>query len=181
MSGMVGVALIVLFCAAGDDQKNESPRDVTLMGKVVDLHSVMMGKFESSDKVKCTRDCIRAGVPAALETENGLILIGEGTKGAAKTLAPLAFQDVELKGKLYERYGIRYIDITSAKAARTEREPEPEAERPWSPDPNELGSGACCLPSGTCVETDQGDCQKRNGTFYGDWTCDDVNCEESEP
>ena len=59
---------------------------------------------------------IRLAVPAALETPTGLVVLGQGTAGAGKTLIPLAFQDVEVQGKLYEKGGVRYLDITSAKA-----------------------------------------------------------------
>ncbi|MGB2987489.1 MAG: hypothetical protein WBE26_16620 [Phycisphaerae bacterium] len=128
---VVGVVLVSVICAAGDREKNPPPRDVTLTGKIVDLHSFMTDKFESSDKAECTRDSIRAGVPAALETEEGLVLIGEGPRGAARTIAPLAFQAVELKGKLYEKHGLRYIDVTSANAVKPEA--EPEDEDPWEP------------------------------------------------
>lgn len=53
---------------------------MTLAGTVVDLHSVMMEKYESSNGAECTRDCFRTGVPAALETPMGFVLIGEGTR-----------------------------------------------------------------------------------------------------
>ena len=128
---VVGVVLVSVICAAGDREKNPPPRDVTLTGKIVDLHSFMTDKFESSDKVESTRNNIYEGVPAALETEEGLVLIGQGGKGAARTLAPLAFQAAELKGKLYEKNGLRYIDITSANAVKPEV--ELEEEDPWEP------------------------------------------------
>ena len=129
-----GVAATVLFgsvlMARGDRDKVPPPRDVTLTGKIVDLHSFMTDRFESSDHAKCTQRCIQAGVPAALETEDGLIVIGEGPKGPARTIAPLAFRHAELKGRLYEREGIKYIDVTSAKAAKAP-ESEEDTEEDW--------------------------------------------------
>ena len=92
------------------------PREVTMTGRVVSLHAAMTGQFASRDQAKSTADNIRAGVPAALETPTGLVVLGQGTAGAGKTLIPLAFQDVEVQGKLYEKGGVRYLDITSAKA-----------------------------------------------------------------
>jgi len=127
--GAVGIMLVSVLSIAADQERNPPPRDVTMTGKIVDLHCFMTDKFESSDKVKCTRDCINAGVPAALETEDGLVLIGQGPKGVARTIAPLAFETAELKGKLYEKHGLRYIDITSAKLAKPEV--ELEEEDPW--------------------------------------------------
>lgn len=132
------VVAVVLFAsvlvAGGDRDKNPVPKDVTLTGRIVDLQSFMSGKFESSDRLKCTQRCIQAGVPAALETEDGLIILGEGAKGPARTIAPLAMRHVELKGKLYEHKGVKYIDVTSAKptkqlenAEETDSDTEPDA------------------------------------------------------
>lgn len=179
IASVVGVMFVSVLCIAGDRDKNPAPRDVTLTGRIVDLQSFMNGKFASADKARCTRECIRAGVPAAIETDDGLIVIGEGTKGAARTLAPFAYENAELKGKLYERHGLRYIDITSAKAARAKPAPEPEAdvEEPWTPEPDEATSGACCLPDGTCVDTDEDGCGDREGSYYAGSSCDDIDCE----
>ena len=67
----------------------------------------MTDEFEPSDKAKCTCDCIRAGVPTALEIREGRLVTGEGTKGAARTAMALAFQTAELEGRLYEKHGLR--------------------------------------------------------------------------
>lgn len=118
------IAVAVSALQAGDERANTpAPREVTLIGKVVDLHCCMTGKFPSTDHVKCTRECIRAGVPAALETEDGLIVLGHGPKGAARTVAGLALKTVEARGKLYERHGLRYLDLTTAKALKTAERP----------------------------------------------------------
>lgn len=92
-------------------------QEVTLKGRVVDLHGFMTGQFASADHVKCTADCIRQGVPAGLETAQGLVVLGQGANGPGRTLIPLAFQNAEVTGKLYTKGGVRYIDITSAKIA----------------------------------------------------------------
>jgi hypothetical protein len=121
--------------ARGDREKTKSPRDVTLTGKIIDLQSYMTGKFESSDHTACTQRCIEAGVPAALETEDGLIVIGEGSRGPVRTIAPLAFRNAELKGKLYDHKGIKYLDVTSAKAVE-DPESEEEVEEDWATTPD---------------------------------------------
>ncbi|UCC30062.1 MAG: hypothetical protein JSU86_17925 [Phycisphaerales bacterium] len=128
-----GVVFTSVLMAGGDRDKVPPPRDVTLTGKIVDLHSFMTDKFESSDHVRCTQRCIQAGVPAALATEDELIIIGEGQKGPARTIAPLAFRYAELKGKLYERKGIKYIDVASVKAAK-DPESEEDMEEDWETD-----------------------------------------------
>ena len=110
--------------AGGERKKPAKPEDVTLVGKVVDLQSFMTGKFTNSDPVRATQDSIRQGVPAALETEEGLIVIGMGERGPSRTLIPLAFKKVEMKGKLYEKDGLQYIDMASATSVKEKEEAE---------------------------------------------------------
>jgi hypothetical protein len=100
------------------------PREVTMTGRVVSVHAFMTGQFASPDQAKSTADNIRAGVPAALDTPTGLILLGQGTTGVGRTLIPLAFQEVEVHGKLYEKGGAKYIDIASVEAVGADEEEE---------------------------------------------------------
>ncbi len=179
-TAVAAMVVVSVLHAEPERGKTPPPRDVTLTGKIVDLQSLMTGKFKSSDHKRCTRDCIRAGVPAALQTDDGIVIIGEGDKGPQRTIMPLAFQLVELKGKLYEREGLRYIDITSAKAAKPR--PEPVEEDPWTPDtdePDEEGEssdGACCFSDGDCMETDGADCLDQGGRFHKGFDCESVEC-----
>ena len=108
--------------AGGERHKPAKPQDVTLVGKVVDLQSYMSGKFTGTDPAKSTQDCIRQGVPAALETDDGLVVLGMGERGPSRTLLPLAYKRAEVKGKLYEKDGLQYLDITSAKPVKEEGE-----------------------------------------------------------
>lgn len=102
------------------------PREVTMTGRVVSLHAFMTGQNSSPDQAKSAADNIRAGVPAALDTPTGLILLGQGTTGVGRTLVPLAFHEVEVHGKLYEKGGLKYIDIASVEAVEVEEEEEEE-------------------------------------------------------
>ena len=88
-------------------------KDVTLTGRVVDFHCFMTGQMPSSDAAKCAADCIRAGVPVGLETSQGVIVLGTGIKGPAKTLLPFAHQTVEVCGMLFENGGVKYLDVSS--------------------------------------------------------------------
>ncbi len=87
------------------------PAITTLTGKIVDLQCYMTGKHEGDDPVKCAAACIKNGVPVGLETKDGLVILGHGMTGAAKMLEPLAMQEVEVKGKLYEKGGVKYVDV----------------------------------------------------------------------
>ena len=70
----------------------------------------MRGTIRTRSVDSATRACTRTVTPT------GLVVLGQGTAGAGKTLIPLAFQDVEVQGKLYEKGGVKYLDITSAEA-----------------------------------------------------------------
>ena len=109
-------------------QKQETKgKEVTLVGKIVDLQCYMTGEYPTKDQAECARKCIRAGVPAALETDNGLVIVGMGHRGPGREIEKHAMATVELKGKLYEKHGVKYIDIASVKPAK----PEPEEEEDW--------------------------------------------------
>ncbi|UCF34620.1 MAG: hypothetical protein JSV78_04810 [Phycisphaerales bacterium] len=134
----IGALVLTTALQAGDrTEKDPQPRDVTVIGRVVDLQNFMTGKYASSDHAKCTRDCIRAGVPVALQTEEGLIVIGQGEKGPQRIITPFAYQEVELKGKLFQRHGLRYIDVTSANVVEAAEPEEEEELDPWSPEDEE--------------------------------------------
>lgn len=110
-----------------DAATTPNAKEVTMTGRVVDLQCFMTGQAPSADVKKCAADCIRAGVPAGLETTDGLIVLGQGVKGPAKTLLSFAHQTVEVSGKLYEGGGVRYLDISSIQAsdkANDERDDE---------------------------------------------------------
>ena len=104
------------------------PREVTMTGRLVSVHAFMTGANSSPDQTKSTADNFRAGVPAALDTPTGLILLGQGTTGVGRTLIPMAFQEVEVHGKLYEKGGLKYIDIESAEVVEAEEAEEEESE-----------------------------------------------------
>lgn len=135
-SVLLGAAYVaVLFASsivAGGRPKTPKPEDVTLVGLVVDLQTYMTEKCPNDDFAKCTRDNIRGGVPAALETEDGLIIVGMGDKGPARLLVPLAYQNAEVTGKLYDRDGFLYLDMTGAKVYKEEGEEEAH-EQPAQP------------------------------------------------
>ena len=132
------------------------PKEVTLTGRLVDLRCTMTEKYPSSDRVRCTQECIRAGVPVALQTKDGLVVVDGGKDYPREQLLPLAYQEVQLQGKLYQKYGLKYLEIAGlqpAKAARMddqgdeeemdeddyqdEEEDEEGDERGWRPDPDE--------------------------------------------
>ena len=122
--------------------------EVTLSGTLVDLQYYMSGKFLGKSPEACARNCIRRGVPAALETDDGLIILGMA-KGTSAKLAALAMKPVEATGTLYEKRGLKYLAVTSVKKLQaldresaqeeeseedTEPEPEPDPDPPDEPN-----------------------------------------------
>ena len=189
-TALVSTIVVAVITAGPGPKGQKKPRDVTVTGKVVDLHSYMTGKFASGDPMRSTRACIQAGVAAALETADGLIIVGQGLKGPRKTLARLAYQRAELKGRLYKRGGLRYIDMSDAKLAKATEEPADEAHDDPAyvePDPEESDEpepsvqGACCLPEGDCVDTDEEECAESGGEFHRGTVCDETECEPRFP
>ncbi len=112
-------------------------REVTLTGRIVDLHGFVTGEYRTANRAECTAACIRDGVPAGLETRNGVVVLGQGMTGPTKTLLPHAYQEVDVTGKLYRKGGLRYLDITSVSAPSKERPAEPEPEEEDEPEPDE--------------------------------------------
>lgn len=136
------VLFATTFVALGRPKKNNQPEEVTLVGLVVDLQTYMTEKCANDDFQKCTRDNIRGGVPAALETEDGLIVVGMGDKGPARLLVPLAYQNAEVTGKLYDREGFLYLDMSAAKIFREEGEEEAHEQPQQVPQPQPEGGHA---------------------------------------
>ena len=132
---IVAAVFAVTLVAVGRPRNQPKPEEVTLVGLVVDLQTYMTEKCPNDDFAKCTRDNVRGGVPAALETEDGLVIIGMGDKGPARLLVPLAYQNAEVTGTLYDRDGLLYLDMKSAKVYKEESEEEEEEHAPERPNP----------------------------------------------
>ena len=121
----IGTTILVSTLIAGPKRApTPKPEDVKLVGQIVDLQTYMtekcngndLAKCSDADLTKCTLNGIRAGVPTAIVTdEDGVIIIGSGDKGPARLLLPLAYKTVEAQGKLYDKDGVLYLDLTTAK------------------------------------------------------------------
>ena len=100
--------------------KETAAKEATLTGRIVDLHCYMTGDYATADHAKCTAECIKKGVSAALETATGLVLLGNGMEGTARKVELFALQNVQVRGKIYEKHGLKYLDITEIKKADVE-------------------------------------------------------------
>lgn len=118
----VAAATYVVSVHAAPPKKDMKDKSevVTLLGRVVDLHSHMTGQFTSDDREEATAKCIREGVPAALATSDGLVVLGQGTNSPNRTLVELAYKNAEINGNIYTKDGIRYLDIIKAQPSTKE-------------------------------------------------------------
>ncbi len=103
-------------------------REITLAGRVVSVHAFMTSPATTPNSEKITAENIRAGLPVALESPMGLIVLGQGGSGLARVLTPFAFQQVEIHGKLYEKGALKYLEIGSIEAVEDQDEDEEEVE-----------------------------------------------------
>ena len=101
-----------------------------LAGKIVDLYTYLTGQTPPKGKLKSPAQLIRNGVPAGLETDKGLVIIGAGRKVTPRTIAKHAGKKVELKGRLYEKAGLKYIDVEAIVLAGKGKSPEAKRARP---------------------------------------------------
>ncbi|MBI1826543.1 MAG: hypothetical protein HY287_00780 [Planctomycetes bacterium] len=113
---VVVIAIAGSLGVAGPKKRETRGLDTTVKGKLVDVHSFMTGKTQGDDPVRAAQDSFRAGAAAAVETPEGLVILGSGDKGPSRMIIPLALQQVEAKGKLYEKGGLKYLDMSAIQA-----------------------------------------------------------------
>jgi hypothetical protein len=136
----LAICLVPSFMAVAQEKGQAAApppaaKEVTLTGKLGDLHCFMVGMpATEKDPVKCAKECIEKGIPAVLETDKGIVILGKGLEGGAKLFAPLAGQQIEAKGKVYEKAGVKYMDVTEIKKAGGEKPTEkPPVAKPVEP------------------------------------------------
>jgi hypothetical protein len=98
--------------------RSSSNREASVRGYVVDLYSYMTETDDDDEAVKTSRKLIRSGVPVALLTDDGLVILGQGKQGPARLVETFAHKTIWAKGRLYQKDGLQYLDIRSVKAAR---------------------------------------------------------------
>lgn len=135
--GVVAAALLVMapldvLAQAKGGKKSGKPgesvgRQVTMKGRVVCLHTFMVGEEVTPEKVKAIADAIRNGAPAALETSTGLIVLGQGTTNPGRFIFPHALRNVEVKGRVHDKGGLKYLDFVEVKQVQQDQNEEEEA------------------------------------------------------
>ncbi len=116
LSAIVASSVISVCGTLGlADETKSDPQgeEVAVAGKIVDLQCSLSGQYPSADKQECAKDCIASGVPAALDTAEGLIILGTRNRELQREIAQHAHKDVEVKGTMFRRGELKYLDITS--------------------------------------------------------------------
>ncbi|MBN1341035.1 MAG: hypothetical protein JXQ73_00040 [Phycisphaerae bacterium] len=121
-----------LMAAEGKKPAPPKKEAATFVGKVVDLYTFMAGSTADKGKAKSSAQLIRSGVPAGLETDKGLLVLGTGRAVSPRVIANHAGKQVELTGKLYEKSGLKYLDVTGiasekGKATKSSSTAKPKA------------------------------------------------------
>lgn len=135
--GMLAVAACISLtplAATAEDRRPERKgkrtaegKEMTFVGFVYDVHSYMAASKPSED-TRAMSDAIKGGVPAVIDSPAGAIILNQGANGSPKTFAALANQRVQVTGKFYEKNGLRYLDVASAREATRSEEADEESD-----------------------------------------------------
>jgi len=124
MKRFMGIALViaavVLFFA--NPAYSQEKKDVTMTGTVIDTYChVTMGMGGQAHK-KCAEMCAKNGSPLSIKEEkSGTLYLAAGQKNmvyAPSGLEKYVEEKVTVKGKLYEKDGVKMIVVESVSAAQ---------------------------------------------------------------
>lgn len=125
-----------------EGSKSEQGKVMTLRGEIVDLscYLSMCDEGRGPDHVACAKDCLAKGAPAGILTADGKVTLLIYKKGS---LADVAGKTLEVKGKCFERGGLKALvadevpGVKGREGSRTEGSPDDKA-----------GAAACACKAG---------------------------------
>ena len=129
---IAGLASVSALLAGGQRSDSQKPTETTLVGTITDLGSYMTGEQRAARE---SRRLIRSGIPVVLDTDRGPVVLGGTSKTARGLMLRLVFEEVEVKGMLYERHGLRYFDTAFVQPGPTEQ-PNSDDEDETSEQPS---------------------------------------------
>ncbi|MCG3138399.1 MAG: hypothetical protein HJJLKODD_02262 [Phycisphaerae bacterium] len=131
---MMAVGLTWLTAYAGPPRRQHRDEEATVMsGKLVDLKSYMSEELEGDELVRMIQSNLREGIPAAIETKEGLVVVGWDRKIPKAKVLQMANQDIEVRGLLYEKSGLHYMQVTAVRVEGDEAEQPEQPQEPTEP------------------------------------------------
>ncbi len=111
-SAWFGAAALTLAAAVSGEQA-ATPAETSLRGEVVDLHCYVTRGERGAAHAGCANACIGRGVTPAFVAEDGrvFLLLAERPVSVKDAVAGLAGETVVARGVVYERDGVRALQL----------------------------------------------------------------------
>ncbi|MCB9026429.1 MAG: hypothetical protein H6625_08950 [Bdellovibrionaceae bacterium] len=101
------------------ENKNEEGKDITLVGELIGLTCFIKHGSKGASHKSCAKDCAEKGLPIGLLVEDEVYQIsGEGHKSLIEAYKPLLKYletKVMVKGKVFDKYGVKMLVIEKIK------------------------------------------------------------------
>lgn len=124
-----GFGLSTLFAqqegSRGAQNRGDAGKPTVVEGKLVDLHEFMTSPESSrqdrkqretpQERAGRERPNVRPNGTCALESDQGLIILGDATGSQAMKSTGHVGQTVKVSGKLYEKSGVKYLEVESVR------------------------------------------------------------------
>ncbi len=121
LSGLIGVAVLLVAGAAWGHEEHAAGGEQTLTGEVVDVFCYLSHGKEGLGKghADCAKKCIESGLPVAIKVGDQLYLATMASHDPAnKSLAAFAGEQVTVHGQVMEKDGQHLIAISEVETAQ---------------------------------------------------------------
>ena len=116
---LVIVSLLIASAGLLSAHENESVKassvNQSIKGEVIDVTCYAGHGAMGSKHSECAKSCLSKGLPAAILSSEGKLYMTTGVdhKNASDLLAKFGGENVEVKGKLTEKNGVKFIQVES--------------------------------------------------------------------
>jgi hypothetical protein len=120
LSAAVVLAVFTIAIAAEEKKAEETAKPVTITGEIIDTGCYMAHGAAGEKHKACGATCVAAGMPMGLLTEKGVLYLvtqPHENKDAYNKMKAWVGDKAEVTGMVYERGGMKSIEVASAKQA----------------------------------------------------------------
>jgi hypothetical protein len=120
LSLSAAVVLAVFTIAIAAEEKKAEEKPVTIAGEIIDTGCYMSHGASGEKHKACGATCVAAGMPMGLLTEKGVLYLitqPHDNKDAYNKMKGWVGDKAEVTGMVYERGGMKSIEVASAKQA----------------------------------------------------------------